>query len=45
MNKNTSPWYKKIGWLILIWCASIAALAVVSLLLRAAMRLAGLQTP
>lgn len=35
-------WLKRVGWLCLIWFASIAALALVSLLLRFCMRLAGL---
>lgn len=35
-------WAKRTGWLMLIWSASIAALAVVAVLLRAIMWLAGL---
>ncbi|MDF0377098.1 DUF2474 domain-containing protein [Methylophilus sp. YYY-1] len=42
---TTRPnWRKRVGWLCLIWLASIAALGVVSLLLRFCMRLAGLHT-
>lgn len=32
----------RIGWLILIWAASVAALGVVALLIRQLMALAGL---
>jgi len=37
-----SPWWKKLGWLVLIWAASVAALAVVAGLLRLLMNAAGL---
>lgn len=36
------PWLRRIGWLVLIWSASVAALGVVALLIRALMSLAGL---
>jgi hypothetical protein len=36
------PWWKKLGWLILIWSASVVALAVVALLLKVLMRAAGM---
>jgi hypothetical protein len=36
------PWLRRIGWLVLIWTASVAALGVVALILRALMSLAGL---
>jgi len=26
-----NPWWRKLGWLILIWCCSVAALGVVCL--------------
>jgi len=32
---------KKVGWLLLIWSASVASLAVVSLLIKLLMKLAG----
>ena len=35
-------WLRRIGWLVLIWGLSVAALAVVAMLLRALMGLAGL---
>jgi hypothetical protein len=37
-------WFSRIGWLLLIWCASVAALGVVALGLRLVMRLAGMST-
>jgi Protein of unknown function (DUF2474) len=36
------PWLRRIGWLVLIWTASVATLGVVALILRALMSLAGL---
>lgn len=36
------PWLRRIGWLVLIWTASVAALGVVALILHALMSLAGL---
>jgi hypothetical protein len=35
-------WAKRLGWLLLIWSASVAALAVVAMLLRLLMQGAGL---
>ena len=35
-------WLRRIGWLVAIWAASVAALAVVALIFRVLMRLAGL---
>ena len=37
-------WSKRIGWLLLIWVASVAALAFVALLLKLVMRGAGMTT-
>jgi hypothetical protein len=28
------PWWKRIGWFVLIWCASVAALGAFAWLLR-----------
>lgn len=36
-------WFKRIGWLALIWVASVAALAGVALLFRVLMGWAGLK--
>ncbi len=38
------PWPKRIGWLVLLWAAGVAAVAVVALLLRALMTLAGMKS-
>ena len=35
-------WPRRIGWLILIWIASVTVLAVVAMLFRIAMNAAGL---
>ncbi|WP_237704334.1 DUF2474 domain-containing protein [Rheinheimera sp. A13L] len=46
MNKAfnfTAPlWLKQIGWLVLIWLASVAALAIVASLLRFFMSAVGM---
>lgn len=48
MNAPSSPPRRKtlrrIGWLILIWACSVAALGVVALGMRFAMRLVGMST-
>jgi hypothetical protein len=41
-NSPTRKWLARIGWLLLIWAASIAALAVVSWGLRVIMNAVGL---
>ena len=35
-------WVRRIGWLVLIWTASVIALGIVAALLRTLMRFAGL---
>ncbi|HWL06674.1 MAG TPA: DUF2474 domain-containing protein [Xanthobacteraceae bacterium] len=35
-------WPRRIGWLVLIWLASVAALAIVAVLFRLLMNMAGL---
>jgi hypothetical protein len=35
-------WLQRVGWLVLIWAASVAALGVVAGLFRVVMNLAGL---
>jgi Protein of unknown function (DUF2474) len=37
-------WPYRVGWLVLIWTASVAALGIVALSLRAIMSVAGLTT-
>ncbi|MFJ2357349.1 DUF2474 domain-containing protein [Pseudomonas fluorescens] len=39
-----SRWYKRLGWLLLIWLGSVASLAVVASLLKLAMHAAGMRT-
>jgi hypothetical protein len=40
--QSTPSWPRRIGWLLLIWGASVAALALVAWLIRLAMRSAGM---
>lgn len=37
-------WWKRVGWLVLIWLASVASLGVVAYGLKLLMRSAGLTT-
>lgn len=37
-----SPWWKRLGWLIVIWSASVTALALAAWRMRLLMRGAGL---
>ncbi|AHM73591.1 DUF2474 domain-containing protein [Yersinia hibernica] len=39
-----SPWWKKVGWLLLIWCSSVLALLAVSQLFRMMMTAAGMKS-
>ncbi|POA23498.1 MULTISPECIES: DUF2474 domain-containing protein [unclassified Pseudomonas] len=41
---KTSRWYKRLGWLLLIWFGSIVSLAVVASVLKLAMYAAGMRT-
>ncbi|CNE40668.1 DUF2474 domain-containing protein [Yersinia nurmii] len=38
------PWWKKLGWLVLIWCGSVLALLAVSMLFRMLMTAAGMKS-
>jgi len=38
-----SPWWKKLAWLLVIWSASVAALALVAYVIGLFMRAAGLR--
>ncbi|HUH91387.1 MAG TPA: DUF2474 domain-containing protein [Lysobacter sp.] len=46
LRSGPSPrhWWKRIGWLVLIWLASVASLAVVAYALKLLMRSAGMTT-
>jgi len=37
-------WAKRVGWLALIWVASVATLGVIALLIRVAMHAAGMRS-
>ncbi|AJJ63988.1 Protein of uncharacterised function (DUF2474) [Yersinia aldovae] len=39
-----APWWKKVGWLVVIWCASVLALLAVSMLFRMMMTAAGMKS-
>jgi hypothetical protein len=41
-SKPSNSWPRRIGWMVLIWCASVAALGAVALGLRLVMRLIGM---
>jgi Protein of unknown function (DUF2474) len=41
-NKVSSSWPARIGWLVLIWTASVLALGAVAMAFRLLMGLAGL---
>lgn len=38
------PWWKKLGWLVLIWAASVATLAAVAWLIRLVMTAVGMSS-
>jgi hypothetical protein len=39
------PWLRRVGWMILIWAASVATLGLVALLFRILMAATGLTRP
>jgi hypothetical protein len=41
-SAGTQTWLRRVGWLVLIWGASVLALGVVAGLFRVVMNLAGL---
>ena len=41
-HSDRRKWLHRFGWLVLIWSASVAALGLAALVLRAVMSLAGL---
>jgi hypothetical protein len=43
-RQQNDRWWKRLGWLVLIWAASVAALGVVAMLIRLLMRAAGLSS-
>ncbi|MCC8381618.1 MULTISPECIES: DUF2474 domain-containing protein [unclassified Xenorhabdus] len=43
-NRNDSRWYKKLGWMITIWLASVLSLGIVATLFKLLMYSAGMRT-
>jgi hypothetical protein len=41
-RSDSRKWLSRVGWLMLIWATSVAALGAVALILRAIMSVAGL---
>ena len=41
---KSSRWYKRLGWLLLIWFGSVVSLGVVASVLKLAMHAAGMRT-
>ena len=41
-DAHPAPWSRRIGWLLLIWLASVSALAVAAFAVRLLMNAAGL---
>ena len=41
-SAGAQMWLRRVGWLVLIWAASVMALGVVAALFRVVMTLAGL---
>jgi len=39
---SRGPWARRIGWLVLLWAAGVAAVAVVAVIFRMIMSLAGM---
>jgi hypothetical protein len=46
MKAHDEPrWWRRVGWLLLIWAGSVAALGIVAWLFRVLMRAAGMVPP
>ncbi|CAG8868121.1 hypothetical protein PS627_02884 [Pseudomonas fluorescens] len=44
IEQEKKPLWQRLGWLVLIWCASVATLGVLAWLMRMFMAAAGLTT-
>jgi hypothetical protein len=44
MDAQQNTWWQKIGWLVLIWLASVATLACAAYAMRLLMRAAGMSS-
>lgn len=42
--EKKSSWWKRVGWMLLIWCGSVLALLAVSMLFRMMMTAAGMKS-
>jgi hypothetical protein len=38
LSDDPGPWWRRLGWLVLLWALSVAALALVAGLIRSALR-------
>lgn len=45
MRERAGRWLRRLGWLVVIWLASVAALGLVAWFLRLVMRAAGMSQP
>ncbi len=43
-NIKMAKWYKKLGWMLIIWLASVCSLALVASLFKLLMYSAGMRT-
>ncbi len=43
-QEGLAPWWKRVGWFVLIWGLSVGLLGLVAFFLKIIMRLAGLTT-
>ncbi|QYF93767.1 DUF2474 domain-containing protein [Massilia sp. PAMC28688] len=43
-NNTPGPWWKRLGWLILIWVLSVAALGIAAALMKVVMNAVGLSS-
>ncbi|MBH1928877.1 DUF2474 domain-containing protein [Serratia rubidaea] len=43
-QKDATPWWKRVGWLVIIWSASVLGLFVVATIFRMLMTAAGMKS-
>ncbi|MDC6118653.1 DUF2474 domain-containing protein [Serratia rubidaea] len=43
-QKDAPPWWKRVGWLVIIWSASVLGLFVVATIFRMLMTAAGMKS-
>lgn len=44
-SEERKPFWQRLAWLLLIWCASVGVLSLVAYLLRLLMNAAGMTAP